>query len=177
MKVKIKTLIILILATLLSWFGFTKIAKQYFQGKYALAEAQKLVTNTSNINHSKNLDELKAKQAKLQETIAYLETIPNLPGLPYQQARKDLILLNYLRTQLESKLKIEVQADLQLDAALQLDSEAAKIIQKQPFSITAWQNAKNKWQKNNSGELVMRLVSSIIKQFIESVDKALIGFK
>ena len=36
-------------------------------------------------------------------------------------------------------------------------------------------NAKNKWQKNDSGELVMTLVPGIIKQFIEGIDKALVG--
>ncbi|ABA25003.1 hypothetical protein Ava_B0292 (plasmid) [Trichormus variabilis ATCC 29413] len=148
MNKRIKTWLFIAIASFLGWVGISRIGAitQGYSGQQeALAQAQNLVT-TSNINRL-DLDSLRINDAKVKQIIATLEKIPNLPGLPYQEAQKKLAQLRLFSIELESKLKIEEPASANLAEALKLDQEAAALVKGQYYRSESWQEAKDKWEK------------------------------
>ncbi len=149
MMKNIKTWIIIAIATVLGLLGISKLLKLQQESsaqQQALIQAQNLVAETENINNVADLNTLKGYHKKLQETISTLEKIPNLPGLPYLKAQRDLDELRPLSAKVESQLKTEEQASTSLDSALKLDQEAAKLVEA-PYSPENWQQAQDKWEQ------------------------------
>ena len=150
MNKQIKTWLFIAIASFLGWIGISKLGKfqqEYSVQQQALAQVQQLVTEADSINNNSDLNSLEVNQTKLQQIITTLEKIPNLPGLPYQKAQKDLAELRPRLVNIESKLKTEEQASANLEAALKLDDEAAKLIENQSYSSESWQSAKSKWEQ------------------------------
>jgi bacterioferritin (cytochrome b1) len=150
MNKQIKTALLIIIAAFLSWTGISKLGKftqEQSAQQQTLAQVQQLVTEADNVNNNLDLNSLKSNQTKLQQAITTLEKIPNLPGLPYQKAQKDLAELRPRLLTIESKLKIEEQALASLQSALKLDDEAAAFVKNQSFSQKNWQESKNKWEQ------------------------------
>ncbi|WP_066425129.1 hypothetical protein [Anabaena sp. 4-3] len=149
MSRKNKPWLAIVIASLLSWFGVSKIlqiTKEYSAHQQAITDIQGIINENSNINSIPNLDALKSNRTKIQQSIEKLKLVPNIPGSPYQNAQKQILQLNQLLVQLDSKIQVEEEASTNLQAAIQLDNEAATLVKGKSYSHK-WLEAKNKWQQ------------------------------
>ena len=149
MSTKKKTWVVVVIAAFLSWVGINKIiqiTKDYSAHQQAISDVQGIINENSNIKSIPNLDLLKSRQTKIQQTIETLKLVPNLPGYPYQNAQNQISQLTQLLTNIEPKIQIEEEASSNLQLALRLDDEAAKIVKDKSYSNN-WQEAKSKWQQ------------------------------
>ena len=152
MSEKKRTWVAIFVAALLSWFGVSKIlgiTKDYSAHQQAIADVPKIINENNNINILPNLDALKLNTTKIHQAIEKLKIVPNLPGYPYQNAQNKIPELNQLLAKFESKLKVEEEASLNLQAAIKLDKEAAILVKDKSYSNN-WQEAKSKWQQSIS---------------------------
>lgn len=149
-NMKIKTWLAVPIVALLGWTALTNstnFTKYYSVQQQTLAKLQPLVTEAGNYNNISDINSLQATQTKLKQTTSTLDKVPNLPGFAYQQAQNALAQLRPLLSKVEEKLKTEEQASDNLESARNLNKEAIKLIQKKPYLVEDWQQAKSKWQQ------------------------------
>ena len=161
----------LILLGGLGLIRLVKLKQEYSIQQQVVAELQQLVDKASNAKNTPDIVSLRSSHKKLKETISILESIPNLPGFSYLQAQDGLAKIRLLFYQNEERLKTEENALTDLELAHSLNTDATKLIQKEPYSLENWQLAKNKWQQainllNNMS--VNTLVSTQVKDDLKT---------
>ncbi|MGL5063210.1 MAG: tetratricopeptide repeat protein [Microcoleus sp.] len=109
-----------------------------------MKQAKLLIVETPKAAKETDVNLLRSFDKRLQETIANLERIPNLPGFGYQQSRADLTVLRNSSIPLQQNL----QAAEMLETAQKLAVEAATIVQKPPHPVEVWYRSKSKWQES-----------------------------
>jgi hypothetical protein len=167
---RFKTLLFGILGTLVCWFGIQGTLKAY--SDYTLAEEQKKAQekqaqDQTDLNSAISLDAEAAslmKQSvkefnpntwkqmieKWEKSSQLLNGIPK-NSLVYDQAQKGLIVVNSSLSYAKQKLTLEEKAQADLNLAISLDAEAAKLAKQEVNNLNAdlWKQMIEKWGKSS----------------------------
>ena len=116
---------------------------KYLQ-QQALAEAKSEINHFEELTNSNDLNRLQTTKFEIEEALARLETVPQLPG---DGESEELKRLQTQLTKVNQKLQPEQQALDNLDQAKKLAMEASILVQNPPHPTQVWYDAKQKWQQ------------------------------
>ena len=179
--VKLKTLFLWVLGTVVGWIGIQGSLKVY--SDYTSGEEQKKVLEKQSQDEERKKALEKQAQTELNSAISLdaeaaslmkqsvKEFNPNtwkqmiekwekssqlLNGIPknslvYEQAQKGLIVVNSSLSYAKQKLTLEEKAQADLNLAISLDAEAAKLAKQEVSNLNTdlWKQMIEKWSKSS----------------------------
>jgi hypothetical protein len=108
--------------------ALSPIGWRIFHSYQIQAQAREQVAAVGNFEQLLESNDLETARQQIQNAIALLETLPNLPGSAYSRAQTDLVAYKSQLNEIEQKLQTEAQSRASLDRAQHLAMEAAMLV-------------------------------------------------
>jgi hypothetical protein len=132
-----------------SLFGLFKgfQLNQWRQGQeQTIATTPKLLQSIAEVKTNRNLAELQKKQAALQETVATLQAVPNLPGFDYAAAQTQIQQIRPALNTVTTRVDRLKQVDTALQDAYIADHEASELTKNPPQPVDRLTKAVELWK-------------------------------